>query len=330
MPVILAGDIGGTNTRLAVFDLREGTLAPLETQTVPSHAHRSLEEIAVAFVAKANRRVDHACFGIAGPVKNGRSHATNLPWIVDAYVLAKQLKLPAAELINDLEANAYGIAALGREDLAVLSRGESGAEGNMAVISAGTGLGEAGLTWDGRRHQPFATEGGHADFAPGDDLQIELLRFLMREFGHVSVERVLSGPGLHNIYRFLRDVKRGEEPPWLAQELQARDAAAVISTAALDGRSELCARALDLFVAIYGAEAGNLALKVLATGGLYVGGGIAPRILPKLKEPRFMRAFSAKGRLAPVLEAMPVRVILNDQAALLGAARCAALRASLI
>jgi glucokinase len=198
------------------------------------------------------------------------------------------------------------------------------------VISAGTGLGEAGLAWDGCRHHPFATEGGHADFAPVDGLQIELLRFLMKELGHVSVERVCSGPGLHNIYRFLRDTNRAEEPAWLREAIEGHDPAAVIAEMALAGRSELCARALDLMVSIYGAEAGNLALKIMARGGVYLGGGIPPRILPRLRAPLFLEAFRAKGRLRPLLEGMPVHVIVNDQAALLGAARCAALRGALL
>ena len=212
----------------------------------------------------------------------------------------------------------------------MLNAGRPDPHGNAAVISAGTGLGEAGLVWDGRRHRPLATEGGHADFAPTDETQVELYRFLAREFGHVSVERVLSGPGLHNVYRFLRDSGRAPEPAWLADEIGAGDPPAVITRAALAGRSLLCARALDLMVGIYGAEAGNLALKVMATAGVYVGGGIAPRILEKLREPTFMAAFTAKGRFRPLLEAMPIRVILNDQAALLGAARCAALHAALV
>lgn len=328
--MILAGDIGGTNTRLALFEMAGGMLKPGAAETVPSGAHGGLEAIVAAFLARHGRRVAHACFGIAGPVKNGRCETTNLPWVVDAGTLALRLGLSAVSLLNDLEANAYGIAALGPEDFAVLNDGSPGAAGNAAVVSAGTGLGEAGLIWDGRRHQPFASEGGHADFAPSDEEQMELLRFLMKEFGHVSVERVLSGPGLHNIYRFLRDTSGSAELGWLAAEMRERGAPAAISAAGLEGRSALCSRALDLFAAIYGAEAGNMALTVMATGGVYLGGGIAPRILSRLRGPAFMEAFAAKGRLRPLVEAIPVRVILNDRAALLGAARCAALRAGLI
>ena len=327
--MILAGDVGGTNTRLALFEVAGGSLRVLAAATFPSRAHRGLEELVARFVAERGGSVRHACFGVAGPVRDGRCEATNLPWVVDGQALGRELALPAVTLINDLEANAYGLATLGPDDVAVLNAGEPGARGNVAVIAAGTGLGEAGLVWDGRRHQPFASEGGHADFAPTDELQVELYRFLARELGHVSVERVLSGPGLYNVYRFLRDTGRGEEPGWLAAAIGAGDPAPVISAAALDGRSELCGRALDVVVSIYGAEAGNLALRVLATAGVYLGGGIGPRIRRRLEGPRFMEAFLAKGRLRALLSAIPVRLILNDRTALQGAARCAALRAGL-
>ncbi len=328
--MILAGDVGGTHARLGLFELQGPTLRQVVERTFPSRDHGSLDEIVATFVTRERGSVEHACFGIAGPIRGDHVEATNLPWSVDAGSLKAQLGGATVTLINDLEAHAYGLATLGPGDLAVLQAGRPEPRGNLAVVSAGTGLGEAGLVWDGHRYRPFATEGGHADFAPGDDLQIDLLRFLAVQLGHVSVERVLSGPGLHNVYQFLRDTKRGEEPAWLAEEIRTGDPPAVIAQAALARRSPLCEQALDLFVAIYGAEAGNFALKVLATGGVYVGGGIAPKVLEKLRSPGFLAAFRAKGRLAPLMEAMPVRVILNDQAALAGAARCAALRASLI
>jgi glucokinase len=270
--------------------------------------------------------VSLACFGVAGPVRDGRSETTNLPWVVDASDLAAALDTRRVWLINDLEANAYGIASLGAEDLCTLSEGAPGATGNAAVISAGTGLGEAGLYWDGRSHHPFATEGGHGSFSPGSDLEVELLGWLRQRWSHVSWERVVSGPGLVNLYTFLKESGRGEEPAWLAQEMAAGDAAGVISQHAASGRSELCVQALDLFVRLYGAEAGNAALKLMASGGVFLGGGIAPRNLEKMKDGTFLRAFVAKGRMQPLLEAMPVRIILNQQTALLGAARCAALR----
>jgi glucokinase len=328
--MILAGDIGGTNARLAHFEVVQGRVQPVVEETFPSRGSASFDDIVRTFVTKHNLRVTYACFGIAGPIRHGRSETINLPWVVDAAQLAQQLGLATVWLINDLEANAYGVAALAPEDFAVLNEGTPDAAGNAAVIAAGTGLGEAGLYWDGKQHWPFASEGGHASFAPDNALQVELLQYLQQQFAHVSWERVLSGPGLYNIYTFLRDTQRSLEPAWLTEELRQVDPPAAIAGAALAGTSDLCVQALDLCVALYGAEAGNLALKVMATGGVFVGGGIAPKIVAKLKEPTFMQAFCAKGRLQAVLEAIPVRVIMNDRTALYGAARCAALRAAML
>jgi glucokinase len=327
--VILVGDVGGTNTRLAWADAAQGAAGLRGVQTYPSAAHRSLEALVARFLDEVPGRPAQACFGIAGPVRDGRVEATNLPWVVDARALAVRLGLDRVLVMNDLEALAWGIPGLPPGDLAELQAGRAEPTGNAAVISAGTGLGEAGLVWDGRRHRPFASEGGHADWAPRDELQVELWRFLGAEFGHASVERVLSGPGLQNIYRFFRDVRGLPEPPWLAEAPPRVPPAPVISEAALAGRAEICVRALDLFVAIYGAEAGNVGLRFLATAGVHVGGGIAPRILPALQRPGFIDAFRGTGRLRPLLETMPVRVVLNPHAALLGAARRAALEAGL-
>jgi len=321
--MILAGDIGATKTRLALFDGSAGRTDPIAERTYASHDYPGLEVIAAEFVRATNASIRSACFGVAGPVKDGRSSTTNLAWIVDSRDLARDLRLPRVALLNDLEASAYGLPWLRPDEIIVLQEGAPDAAGHAALIAAGTGLGEAGLYWDGRSHRPFATEGGHASFAPSDEIQIDLLRHLLRRFEQVSWERVLSGPGLVNIYSFLRDTGRGEEPPWLADEISSGEAAAVISTVALSGRCRLCSDALDLFVTLYGAEAGNFALKVMASGGVYVGGGIAPKILPRLRGPAFIGAFVAKGRMRPLLEAMPVRVVLNDRLALLGAARYA-------
>jgi glucokinase len=252
----------------------------------------------------------------------------NLAWVVDAQQLTRELGLDAVALINDLEANAYGIATLAPEDFVTLNQGAADASGNAAVIAAGTGLAEAGLYWDGTAHRPFATEGGHASFAPSNALQEELFRYLMREYEHISWERLMSGPGLYNIYRFLRDTGRGEEPPWLREQAHQGDPALAISRAALAGTSPLCEQTLDVFVALYGAEADNLALKLMATGGMYIGGGIAPKIMKKPMDTTFMAAFVAKGRLQSLLQDIPVRVILNEKTALLGAARYATLHAS--
>jgi glucokinase len=328
--VILAGDVGATHTRLAWFEVVDGALAPSGSRTYPSQAHASLDALVTTFLTEVPGKVQHACLGVAGPVREGRVEAINLHWVVDARTLAQRLGLDRVVLINDLEANAWGLGALPDTDYAVLQAGQPMRTGNAAVISAGTGLGEAGLVWDGRRHRPVATESGHADWAPQDEIQMALWRFLAAEVGHVSVERVLSGPGLHNIYRFLRDGQGLGEPSWLADALGREEPAPVIARLGLEGRAEICVRALGLLVAIYGAEAGNLGLRMLATAGVYVGGGIAPRILPALRTPVFLTAFAAKGRLRPLLEAMPVRVVLNDHAALIGAARLAALDAGLL
>jgi glucokinase len=330
--MILAGDIGGTTTRLALF-ARDGSgrLQALTETTYSSRAHDSLESILSRFLkAEASRPdgpagpIEAATFGAAGPVRRGRCETTNLPWVIEAATLASILGLPSAGLINDLEANAWGLDELGPSDVLVLSPGAPDAEGNSAIISAGTGLGEAGLLWDGRRHIPFATEGGHADFAPRNELEDDLLRYLRSRFGRVSWERVVSGPGLASLYEFLRDSGRGEEPARMAEEMGRGDPAAVVTSAALEGRSPLASKALDLFVSLYGAEAGNLALKTMATGGVHVGGGIAPRIRERLQTGDFMEAFVAKGRMRTLMESMPVRVVLNPGTALLGAARHAA------
>jgi glucokinase len=328
--VILAGDVGATHTRLGWFDVQAGALAPGFTRTYESRQQATLDGIVSTFLAEAPGTVRLACLGIAGPVRDGRVEAINLPWIVDARSLAQRLHLERVLLVNDLEANAWGLAALTDGDFAVLQRGRPIPTGNAAVISAGTGLGEAGLAWDGRRHRPVASEGGHADWAPQDEGQMALWRFLAAEGGHVSVERVLSGPGLHNIYRFLRDRQGLAEPSWLADALSREEPGPLISRMGLEGRAEICERALELFVAIYGAEAGNLGLRLLATAGVYLGGGIAPQILEALRGPAFLGAFTAKGRLRPFLEDIPVRVVLNDHAALLGAARRAALEVGLL
>jgi glucokinase len=339
--MLLAGDIGGTHTRLAAYALGEGqslvswlhpdptTVVPLAEQVFPSHDHPSLEAIVQVFVESHRLTPTHAGFGVAGPVVQGRAEVTNLPWVVDAALLARTLGIGSVALINDLEAIAYGIPALGAADLLSLNAGTSDATGNAAVIAAGTGLGAAGLYWDGVIHRPMAGEGGHVDFGPRDPLQIALLEYLLQRFPHVSYERVLSGPGLVNLYQFLRDSGRASESPAVADAMQHDDPAAVITQAALDGTDALCVQALELFCTIYGAAAGNVALQFKATGGIFIGGGIAPKIRTALQRPAFRQAFLAKGRLQDLLEVIPVQVILNEKTGLLGAARCAALQAAL-
>ncbi len=326
--MILAGDIGGTHARLAYFQPRNGHLHMVSERVYPSREHRELGEIVSQFLDDSGARPDAACFGIAGPVRNGRVETSNLPWVVEQSRLAKQIHLPATLLINDLEASAWGIGALAAGDLVPLNRVSGPVAGNQAVIAPGTGLGEAGLFWDGSRHHVFACEGGHTDFGPQGELQIELIRFLKARFGHVSYERILSGPGLVNVYEFLRDSGCGKESAEFSDALKQGDPAAVISRAALDGTQSLAEKALDVWIAVYGAEAANLALKVMATGGLFLAGGISPKILAKLTGPVFMQSFLDKGRMRPLVESIPVQIVTNDKAGLLGAARCAAVRSN--
>jgi glucokinase len=326
--VVLAGDIGGTNARLALFDPGAGPPSLVALETYASREHAGLEEIVRGFRERHREPVEAAALGIAGPVVGGRVATTNLPWVVDAAELARTLGLREVVLVNDLEALAWSVDVLAAEGLAELQAGSPGASGSRALVAAGTGLGEAVLARVGDRTVVLASEGGHADFAPRTEVEIALLRWLVARHGRASWERVLSGPGLHEVYLFLRAARGDAEPAWLAEELRAGDPAATISGAALAGRSELCADALDLFVSVYGAEAGNLALRALATGGVYLGGGIAPQILPWLRRPPFLAAFLAKGRLRPLLEDTPVRVVLEPRAGLVGAARRALERRS--
>jgi glucokinase len=295
-------------------------------KTFRSRRNSGLEEIAAKFMPKRAPSIDCVCIGVAGPVKRGRCEGVNMPWVVDGRSLGSALGIAAVHIINDLEATAYSIAALPPDVYVELAAGAKSARGNTAVIAAGTGLGEAGLYWDGQHHRPFASEGGHSDFGVRDDLDAELFRFLRRKYRHVSAERVVSGPGLADLYRFFRTREPDQAERRLARKIdQAEDAAPLISQAALQQQCAVCQQALDHFVTVYGAEAGNLALKVMATGGLYVGGGIAPKIIEKIKEPRFMEAFLAKGRMRSFMRAIPVKVITSDRAALIGAAEFARL-----
>ena len=321
--MILAGDIGGTNTRMALFAVDKGRLTLSDEKVYASREHQTLEEIIGLFLQGRRVKTETACLGIAGPVLDGRATATNLPWVVDAAQLSPKTSIPAVWLINDLQAHAYGIAELNPSDLIPLNPGRP-ARGNAALIAAGTGLGEAGMFWDGREHHAFAGEGGHADFAPNNEVELALYGFLGNKFGHVSSERVLSGPGIKNIYDFLCAAKLEDEPEWLREELaHAADPVVLISEYALEGRAPICRRALDIFVSAYGAEAGNVALRLMAVGGVYVSGGIAGKILPLMKKPLFMDAFLGKGRMKPLLQNVPVHVIVNDHIGLLGAARYA-------
>ena len=320
--MILVGDIGGTRTRLAAFQTEGNRLELAVGKAYESQEHGGLQEVVAQFVRSEQIPVHSACFGVAGPVRHGRSKISNLPWTIDAKELAAQLKLNSVGLLNDLEAYAYGVDALESKDFVTLSEGSEDAEGNRAVISARTGMGMAGLYWDGFRHHPFASEGGHADFAPKDDLQLELMNYLKKRYEHVSCERVLSGPGIRNIYEFLRDTGKAEEPPSLREQVQAaHDVPALIAKLANEGKAAICEQAMALFVAIFGAETGNCALRYMTTGGIFIAGIIAARNVEKMKDPAFMRAFLDKGRMESLLKDMPVKIIVNDDCGLMGAAR---------
>lgn len=320
---VIAGDIGGTKTRLAIIGV-DGSRVNVECESnYPSREFPTFEALLADFL-KSSQAPVHAAFGVAGPVMGRAVRATNLPWYIEADVLQQRFGFKTCVLLNDLEATAYGLPALSDEDLMVLQQGDPDSCGNAAVIAAGTGLGEAGLYWDGQRNHPYATEGGHASFSPQNELEFALLRHLQLRYIHVSWERIVSGMGLLELHDFLRIYRKSVVSKWLENEMRAGDAVAAISRAALAESDDICIETLDIFVRLYGAEAGNLALKTMSRGGLYVGGGIAPRILPLLQRDIFMQAFLSKGRMRPLLEAMPVRVILNDRAALYGPALRAA------
>ena len=317
--MILAGDVGGTKVHLALYDFIDGKLKQIRDKQYPAREYSGLEEIVKEFLAAD--KVTAACFGVPGPVRDGRLRLTNLPWTLDSRELAAGLVIEHVFLINDLEANGYGVAELSASQIFTLNKGDARQMGNRALISAGTGLGEGYLVWNGHHHIPNPSEGGHADYAPRNEDEIDLLRYLKQKYnGRISFERVVSGPGMINVYEFLREVRGMDEPAWLRERLAAEDPNAVITELALAARSEICEKTMDIFVSAYGAEAGNLALKILPVGGLYVGGGIAPRILEKLKDGAFMKAFADKGRMSQLLINMPVRIILESRAALMGAA----------
>ncbi len=315
---ILAGDLGGTHSRFGLFRIEGERCRLLFERSFLNQNYPGVERILEEFLKGQKPAI--SCIGVAGPVTGMRVKITNLPWVIDGRSLQEMLSC-RVEIINDLVANAYGISVLQKRDFVVLNRGKK-REGNRALISAGTGLGEAVLFWDGREHIPSPSEGGHAEFAPRNRQEMELLEYLLGLYNHVSYERVISGPGLHTIYQFLKDKKKsGREPEWLSRKMEQEDPSLVISETARQKRNNLCTMALDLFVSIYGAAAGNLALQTMAVGGLFLGGGIAPRIIWNLKEGPFLEAFKKKGRLSNLLTNIPVKVIMNDQAALFGAAR---------
>jgi glucokinase len=332
--MILAGDVGGTKIHLALYAFERGSLKPVRDTKYPAHEFGSLDAVVEKFLSESadvgeRKEIVAACFGCPGPVRDGRLKLTNLPWTLDARDLRRALSIEHIFLINDLEANGYGIPELKAESIFTLRAGDATAVGHRGLIAAGTGLGEALLIWDGKTHRPIASEGGHCDFAARTEHEIALLEYLRRTLnGRVSWERVVSGLGIKNVYAYLRDVEKMDEPQWLRDRIAAEDPNAVIGSCAEDGSSALCFETMSTFAAAYGAETGNIALKVLAVGGMYLGGGIAPKSLKTLTSGGFMQAFLDKGRLSPLMETIPVRVILNDTCALLGAAAYAEARAA--
>jgi glucokinase len=349
--MILAGDIGGTKIHLALYDWDKERVDPIREDTVWTADYDSLEEVLTEFLeepasmdSEANEATGNtedlsvpitapsprgpltaACFGVPGPVLNNSCRTTNIPWTIEGDKLAEFLNIPRVRLLNDLEATAHGLQLLRPDEIEDLNPNAPSPplNGTRVLLAAGTGLGEALLLWTGESYHICPSEGGHADFAPNNDMEIDLLRYLRTSYLHVSYERVLSGPGIHSIYQFLRDIKKNE-PTWFAEKLPTGDPAALITEAGLTGKPDICRETLQLFISIYGAEAGNMALKALAMGGVYLAGGIAPKILPALREDTFLKAFLAKGRYKRLLTKIPVRVILNSQTALLGAASVAA------
>ncbi len=321
--MLLAGDIGGTKSRLSLFKQNK-ELTVVKEEYFRSEDFPSLLEVLKKFLGHKKHQIERACFGIPGPVREGVSYTTNLPWIVNAEEISKVLNIPKVYLINDLEACAYGISILSDKDLYVLNEGKPNQKGNIALISAGTGLGEAGLYWNGSIHKPFPSEGGHCDFAPRDEKEIELLQFLRKKYSHISYERLVSGPGIYNIYEFLLEKRKTNKPFTFEEEIKRNvDPPKLITQKGISGESDICEEAIDWFISLYGAEAGNFALKLFAISGVYLGGGIVPVIIDKLKKNSFMKAFIDKGRFSSLMKSIPVKVILNKKTALLGAARYA-------
>lgn len=319
--MLLAGDIGGTKTVLALFTIESGSLQEQEETTFWNREFTSLEAVIAEFLRDKAVSISSASFGVAGPVVRGRAQITNLPWLIEAERIQAQFGFPQVYLLNDLEAIASAVPHLTADDLVTLQTGQAEPEGAIAVIAPGTGLGEAFLVWNGRSYQAHPSEGGHVSFGPTNLEQIELLKYMLGKFNHVSVERVCSGSGLPNIYHSLREQGRYAEPDWLREALAtAVDPTPVIAQAALDQNEPIAVATMDLFLDILADEASNLALKVLATGGVYLGGGIPPRILPQLQQPRFLDTFSRKGRFSGLMQRMPVHVIRNPKSALYGAA----------
>lgn len=322
--IIMAADVGGTKTNLALFQIKNGALALLKEKSYRTKMYKSFIEMVHDFHDGDLPSIDGTCLGVAGPVNQGRVQGTNFPWEIDREEIHRELQIPSVSLINDMEANGFGLAALYQKDFDTLKYG-SDIPGNMALISPGTGLGEAGLFWDGSHYHPFATEGGHCDFSPRNDLDVEIWHCLQQKYGHLSWERLISGPGILDIYVILRSLSGKKESEWLKEKLEKEDPSVVITETALDGKDAVCKETLELFIRFLAIETAQLALKYKATGGIYIGGGIMPNIIKGMNREIFHSNFVQSGRMNPLLEMVPVKVILNEKTALLGAAYYAAM-----
>jgi glucokinase len=317
--IILAADVGGTKTNLALYEINDGKLITLNEKSFHTKNYNSFAEMALSFYSDKSITIDGLCLGVAGPVVEGKVKGTNFPWQIDSDKISKELKISSVSVINDMEANAYGLAALCEKDLEVIHKGANIA-GNAVIISPGTGLGEVGLYWDGTHYHPFASEGGHCDFSPRNTLEIALWEHMHQKYKHVSWERILSGPGIYDTYQFLIQYRKQTEPDWIKQRMSTENPAAVITNVAIEGKDPICRETLDLFTRFLAIESAQLALKMKATGGIYIGGGIVPKIIKGLNKTIFNRGFIQSGRLDELLEMVPVKVILNEKTALLGAA----------
>ena len=317
---VLAGDIGGTKTNLGIFVM--GKRRPLlkGSHSYPSREFKGLEDIVDLFLSESPLKIQKSCFGVAGPVENGKCKATNLPWQIFDSRIKKRFGMGKVKLVNDLSAMALSIPYLTKSEIFTLNATRSEKKGNISLIAPGTGLGQALLIYNEGEYIPVPSEGGHVDFAPGNKLEVGLLKYLWGEYGHVSIERIISGMGILNIYNYLKTTGRYHEPRWLAEKMKREDPARAINESASEKRQKLCLKTIDTFLSILGAAAGNLALTGLTKGGLYIGGGIPPKLLWRFKEDIFMKSFKSKGRFSGLLEKIPVNIILNNNAALLGSA----------
>ncbi len=322
--LVLAADVGGTKTELALFKIKEGKLLPIKNQRYATTDHQSFVEAIRNFHDDQTSKIDCACLGVAGTVEGDLVQGVNFAWEIDAKKLESDLTIKTVSLINDLQANAYGLSALGNSDFEMITMGEK-IEGDAVVISPGTGLGEAGMFWDGKYYHPYATEGGHCNFAPTDELDVELWKFLKKKFDHVSWERLVSGQGIINMYQFLRSYHSETEPDWLTEQLKTDYSAKVISAAAIEKKDPVCIETIKLFFKYLAIESSQLALKAKATGGIYIGGGIVPKNLSLIDKQEFYKNFTNAGRMEHLLKNIPIKIVLNDKTALIGAAYYAAM-----